>query len=90
MNFDNVFQIVDMIAKTSWHIAIMLGVLSTLKLVITLIFNFKLAQVQKSEIIVRNGEKYASYSKPSQEAKIIKILNEDEKAITEEFRDKAS
>jgi hypothetical protein len=81
--------IIQKLSETSWHIAIMISVVSLLKLFITQWFLVKLAQVKTSKIIVKNNEKSASFSKPEDGDNVIQIFkNSDE--INPDIFDKSS
>ena len=57
--------IIQKLSDTSWHIAIMISVVSLVKLGIVQWTMVKLAQVKTSKIIVRNNQKTASVRKQS-------------------------
>lgn len=81
--------IIQKVSETSWHIAIMISIVSLLKLGITQWFLVRLAQVKTSKIIVRNNEKTASFHKPEDGEKVIQIFkNADD--IEPDFFDKSS
>ena len=81
--------IIQKVSETSWHIAIMISVLSLIKLSITQWFLVKLAQVKTSKIIVKNNEKSASFSKLEDGDNVIQIFkNSDE--INPDIFDKSS
>lgn len=81
--------IIQKVSDTSWHIAIMVSVISLLKLGISQWFLVKLAEVKTSKTIVRNNEKTASYHKPEEGEKVIQIFkNADD--IDTDFFDKSS
>ena len=81
--------IIQKVSDTSWHIAIMVSVISLLKLGISQWFLVKLAEVKTSKIIVRSNEKTASFHKPEEGEKVIQIFkNADD--IDTDFFDKSS
>jgi len=81
--------IIQKTSETSWHIAIMISLVSLIKLFITQWFLVKLAQVKTSKIIVKNNEKSASFSKPEDGDNVIQIFkNSDE--INPDIFDKSS
>jgi hypothetical protein len=86
MNWEFVIQ---KLSETSWHIAIMISVVSLVKLGIVQWTMVKLAQVKTSKIIVRNNEKTASFHHPEEGERVIQIFkNADE--IDPDFFDKSS
>lgn len=86
MNWDFIIQ---KISETSWHIAIMVSVVSLIKLGIIQWTMVKLAQVKTSKIIIRNNEKTASFHKPEDGERVIQIFKNADN-IEPDFFDKSS
>lgn len=86
MNWD---FLINKLSETSWHIALLLTISATIRLLISQWFLVKLAQVKTSKIIVRNNEKTASFHKPEDGENVIQIFkNADD--IEPDFFDKSS
>ncbi len=83
--------ILEKISETSWHIAIMISVVSLLKLGIIQWTMIKIATIKVSRIEIKKGQRTASFSNPDENPKIIEILkNGNDINLDEKFYDDAS
>lgn len=63
--------ILEKVSETSWHIAIMVSVVSLLKLGIIQWTLVKIASIKVSRIEIRKSQRTASFSNPDENAKVI-------------------
>lgn len=83
--------IIEKLSETSYHIAIMLSLVSLLKLGIIQWTMVKIASIKVSRIVIKKGQRTASFSNPDENAKVIEILkNGNEMDVDEKFYDDAS
>lgn len=83
--------IVEKFSETSWHIAVMISVVSLLKLGIIQWTTVKIASIKVSRIEIRKGQRTASFSNPDENGKVIEILkNGNDIDVNEKFYDDAS
>lgn len=83
--------IIQKISETSWHIAVMISVVSLLKLGIIQWTMVKIASIKVSRIEIRKGQRTASFSNPDENGKVIEILkNGNDIDVDEKFYDDAS
>lgn len=83
--------IVQKLSETSWHIAIMISVVSLLKLGILQWTAVKIASIKVSRIEIKKNQRTASFSQPEEKDQVIQILkNADDLDVNDDFYDKAS
>lgn len=83
--------ILEKVSETSWHIAIMISVVSLLKLGIIQWTMVRIASIKVSRIEIKKGQKIASFSDPDEKPHVIKILKDgNDLDIDEKFYDDAS
>lgn len=83
--------IIQKVSETSWHIAVMISVVSLLKLGIIQWTMVKIASIKVSRIEIRKGQRTASFSNPDENGKVIEILkNGNDIDVDEKFYDDAS
>ena len=89
MNQENIMELTKLLSSTSFHICLTITLVSLIKTFLTLFFSVRLSEVNKSTISIRTNEKSASYSKPEQSDRIIRILKSDDDVVNE-FYNKSS
>lgn len=89
MNQENIMELTKLVSSTSFHICLTITIVSLIKTFLTLFFNVRLAETNKSTISIKTNEKSASYSKPEQSDRVIKILKSDDD-VENEFYDRSS
>ncbi|MBK7963020.1 MAG: hypothetical protein IPK04_18590 [Bdellovibrionales bacterium] len=83
--------IVQKISETSWHIAVMISVVSLFKLGILQWTAVKIASIKVSRIEIKKNERTASFSHPEEKDRVVQILkNNDDLDLSDDFYDKAS
>ena len=83
--------IVQKLSETSWHIAVMISVVSLLKRGIVQWTMVKIATIKVSRIQIKKGQRTASFSNPDENPKIIEILkNGNDINLDEKLYDDAS
>ncbi len=88
MNWEFIAQ---KLSETSWHIAIMISVVSLLKLGILQWTAVKIASIKVSRIEIKKNQRTASFSNPEEKGQVIQILKDKyDLDIDEDFYDKAS
>ena len=82
---------VEKLSETTYHIAIMISVVSLLKLGIIQWTMIRIASIKVSRIVIKKGQRIATYSNPDENAKVIEILkNGNDMDVDEKFYDDVS